>query len=319
MKSYLRLTFLLLIFFPVLIVSGHTPLDTVGVHNTPESALLIDDPTKSWTLYEEVEDVNYYLVHLHEGEELRVSLYVSIWGESHFTPNLVVMGPDVVGSDEPPFIHPEDLGRVIIEGIRDYSPQYEPFTPASYIYVASFSQVASSDADYYLAVYGENHVGKYGMALGYRETFTLVEWFKIPLDLVGIHIWEGQPLLLLFGPPGLVLIIGVYLLFINVSRGQELPLTIQKLGGLIYFSSGVMTLTQMVVYLFASGPSGSALLTFFFISAQLGMGCYLVRDTPRMTSTLLAASVGGVLFWAGWIVGPVLVMSSGVVRSRLVS
>jgi hypothetical protein len=292
-------------------VSAHTPLDTDGSYNTLESSLVIENPTKSWTIYEALDDLKYYKLPLKEGEELRVSLYVSLWGDHDFTPNLVVMGPDIEGMDEPPFTHPEDLGRKIIMGSRQDQPEYEPFTPASYYYVASYRHAASEEAEYYVAVYSTDHGGKYGMALGSRETFTLIEWLKIPFDLVRIHLLEEQPFLLLFGPPFVAFVLGGYYLFIRGRSSKGFSLVLEKLGGLLYFSSGVMTFAQMMFFLFAAGLTGSALLTLVFVCAQIGLGIFLMRNTEKTWATLIGVGVGGLMFWAGWVIGPILIFSAG--------
>lgn len=301
-----RLILVIILVSSASLVSAHTPLDTGDGNNSPETALIIDDPTKSWTLYEELDEVDYYKVHLHEGEELRVSLYVSIWGEEHFTPSLVIMGPDIMGTYEPPFEHPEDLGRMWIPGNKPMHPEYEPFTPASYYYIASYRHEASMDGDYYIAVYGAEHGGRYGMALGYRETFTLVEWLKIPIDLVRIHLWEEQPLILLFLPPTLAAVIGLYMVFIRERHRENVAFVLGKLAGVLYLASGVMTLTQMVVYLVAAGISGSALLTIVFVGAQLGLGYLMLRARDMRWVAWIGYGVGGFVFWAGWIIGPIL-------------
>ena len=311
MKRFLHLNLFLFLLLSTAIVSAHTPLDTGDGNNTPETALNIDDPTKSWTLYEELDEVDYYKIHLHMGEELRVSLYVSIWGDEHFTPSVVVMGADIVGDYEPTFAHPEELGRVNVQGERPDHSEYEPFTPASYYYVASYSHIASEDGDYYIAVYSDEHGGNYGMALGYRETFTLVEWLKIPIDLVGIHLWEDQPLLLLFGPPVTAMVLCLYFVIIK-NPVQGISMILGRLSGGLHISSGVMTLTQMIVYLVAAGFSGSALLTLFFAAVQLGLGLAGIRDSEKSWVTWIGLSIGGFLSWAGWIIGPVLALGAGI-------
>jgi len=42
--------------------------------------------------------------------------------------------------------------------------------------------------------------GKYGIAIGYKEEFTLSEWLLIPIDVINIHQWEGQSLILILMP-----------------------------------------------------------------------------------------------------------------------
>jgi hypothetical protein len=312
--KFFRVLFLVIFCLSAASVSAHTPLDTDGNYNTPESSLVIENPTKSWTIYEDLDDVNYYKLHLHNGEELRVSLYLSTWGETHFIPNLVIMGPDINGDDEPPFTHPEDLGRLIIKGERPDHPEYEPFTPTSYYYVVSYSHIALEEGDYYLAVFSENHGGRYGMALGYRETFTLYEWLKIPLDLIGIHIWEQQSVILLFGPPLIAGIISLYYLFFAIELNKKKSLDLGKFASVLFIASGTMTLTQMLVSLWSAGPTASALLTLLFIVAQFGLGVLAVRNIGKNWVTWILLGIGGFVFWAGWIIGPTLAIFNGFIQ-----
>jgi hypothetical protein len=295
-------------------IFAHTPLDTGDGNNTHDTAIVIDNPTKSWTLYEELEELDYYKLHLHTGEELRVSLYVSTWGETHFIPNLVIMGPDIIGDDEPPFTHPEDLGRLIIKGERPDHPEYEPFTPASYYYVVFYSHVASKEGDYYLAVFSENHGGRYGMALGYRETFTLFEWLKIPLDLVGIHLWEEQPLILLFGPPLIAGIISLYYLFFIIEVNTNKSIDLGKFVAILFIASGTMTLAQMMVSLWLAGPTTSFLLTLLFVVAQFGLGVLAIRNIGKNWFTWILLGIVGLAFWAGWVLGPIIAILKGIIQ-----
>jgi hypothetical protein len=295
-------------------IFAHTPLDTGDGNNTHDTAIVIDNPTKSWTLYEELEELDYYKLHLHTGEELRVSLYVSTWGETHFIPNLVIMGPDIIGDDDPPFTHPEDLGRLIIKGERPDHPEYEPFTPASYYYVASYSHITSKEGDYYLAVFSENHGGRYGMAVGYRETFTLFEWLKIPLDLVGIHLWEEQPLILLFGPPLITGLISLYYLFFIIEVNTNKSIDLGKLVAILFIASGTMTLAQMMVSLWLAGPTTSFLLTLLFVVAQFGLGVLAIRNIGKNWFTWILLGIVGLAFWAGWVLGPIRAILKGIIQ-----
>ena len=158
-----------------------------------------------------------------------------------------------------------------------------------------------------------SHGGKYGMALGYRETFTLVEWLNISVDLVRIHLWEEEPLLLLFGPPATSLILCLYYLFIK-NPVQDMSLIIGRLSGAIYISSGVMILSQMIVYQLAAGFSGSVLLTLFFVVAQFGLGYAGIRGFDKNWIAWIGLGIGGFLSWAGWIIGPVLALIAGIIQ-----
>ena len=63
------------IFFPAV---AHTPLNSSGDIHSIETAFEVSSPTKSWTLYRELNnegEAEYYKLNLNVGERLRVSLY----------------------------------------------------------------------------------------------------------------------------------------------------------------------------------------------------------------------------------------------------
>jgi hypothetical protein len=72
-----------------------------------------------------------------------------------------------------------------------------------------------------------------------------------------------------------------------------------------------MTFAQMMFFLFAAGLTGSALLTLVFVCAQIGLGIFLMRNTEKTWATLIGVGVGGLMFWAGWVIGPILIFSAG--------
>jgi hypothetical protein len=87
------------------------------------------------------------------------------------------------------------------------------FTPSSYYQLISVDLIVEQSGDYYLVVYG---IGKYGLAVGYKEEFSLLEWLKIPFDVTLVHLWEGQSLLLILLP--LIIIIYIGLSFCYYSK-----------------------------------------------------------------------------------------------------
>ena len=100
-----------------------------------------------------------------------------------FSPNLIIIGENLQDSDLlPVFIEiPEGFGANLIESSTPEKPEYEHFTPASYYYLIDVNETIVNDGDFYSVIYGPNLIeGKYGIAIGYKEEFTLSEWLLIP-------------------------------------------------------------------------------------------------------------------------------------------
>lgn len=304
-------------------VYAHTPLEAEG-GGSIESAQIIPTPSKSWTLYEELHEPggpHYYRVDLGEGERLVVSLFVPVGEASSFTPSLAVMGPDIFGGEVPEALEvPEGYGVEFIEGNRSRGPEYEPFTPASYIYLAEYRHEPGGPETYYFAVIEPEEGGRYGLAVGYVEEFTALEWVMVPVDVFGIKLWEGQSPFLVFGPLVAVVAVGVW--YIN---GRETikgaPMWLGLGASMLYVGTAVNMFTQMVLALAASGFSSGSLLTSIFISVQLGLGYAFLQKTLRdrrkrdTKNRLIVVGYGalGLLVWAGVLVGPALLLASAVI------
>ena len=304
-------------------VYAHTPLETEG-GGSIESAQVIPTPSKSWTLYEELHEPgepHYYRVDLGEGERLVVSLFVPVGEVPSFTPSLAVMGPDIFGGGVPEALEvPEGYGVEFVEGNRSLGPEYEPFTPASYIYVAEVRHEPGGPETYYFAVIETEEGGRYGLAVGYVEEFTALEWVMVPVDVFGIKLWEGQSPFLVFGPLVAVVAVGVW--YVN---GRETikgaPMWLGLGASMLYVGTAVNMFTQMVLALAASGFSSGSLLTSIFISVQLGLGYAFLQKTLRdrgkrdTKNRLMVVGYGalGLLVWAGVLVGPALLLASAVI------
>ncbi len=106
---------------------------------------------------------------------------------------------------------------MVIPGETPGTPSYEAFTPQPIYEVARFNVTVPQDGDYYIAVYGPEG-GKYSLAPGYIEEFTVDEWLLIPWSVVSIHLWEGQSPAYIFAPL-IVVLIGGLALFCVVPAG----------------------------------------------------------------------------------------------------
>jgi len=304
--------------------AGHTPLDAEGEHSSLETALEIRDPTKSWTLYQELHEAaepHYYRVHLEPGDRLVASLFTPLSEGPGFIPRLVVMGPDLEAAGEfPEYVEvPDGYAVTALQSIRE-TPGYEPFTPASYYFLAELRYEPVAGGDYYFAVYEPNGGGRYGLATGYREEFTLEEWVTTPLDLFSIRLWEGQSLILVFGPLAAAAAACVWL----VSR-RETVIGVHMWLGLAaasaYVASGVNTAFQMLLALAASGFSGGSLLTGVFVASQAGLGVMVLQKsmkerrgrTVAQRAVMAAYGLIGLFIWAGIMVGPALALVAAAV------
>lgn len=309
-------------------VSAHTPLKPGEENTSLERALEIPNPTKSWTLYRELHEAGeteYYKLQLDPGERLRISLYTPTTENPNFAPNLVVMGPDIASEDIlPEFVEvPDGFGFVIIETDRPEKPEYEPFTPTSYYYLVDFDMEISTGGTYYFAVYETAREGRYGVALGYKEEFTLLEWVKIPLDVISIHLWEGQHLGLILAPMLATLVIGFGLLIWKYGLDLNAFNLVGSTAGLLYLGSGFMILMQMIISLMGAKYDSLVILTIIFTLLPFLLGFALLRKVGRGRSALsirdrvifVLLGVLGLFSWAGLLLGPALAMVASILPS----
>ena len=304
---------LMLLVSPVL---AHTPLEP-GDNEELEAATVVSDPTKSWAVYAELHEegeAQYYRLDLKEGERLKVMLYIPI-AEKGFKPNLIIMGSGISSQDTvPEYVEvPDGAGVVLVEAEEDAVPGYEPFTPSSYYYLADFDLEISVPGEYFIAVYEPDRGGRYGLAIGYREEFGVDEWLLIPLDVIAIHQWEGQPLALILAPIAVTLAAGLLVIaWLKRDLFRRFGFWLAALAGLLYIGSGFMTFVQMFIALSSTTLDPSAVLTMVFavLPILLGIGILKLGATDRMTkktrSLIALFGLSGLIVWAGVLIGPVL-------------
>lgn len=321
-KCFLLVSLILIV---VPTVSAHTPLKPDEDIHSLETAFEIENPTKSWALYRELHEAaeaEYYKLQLKPGERLRNCIYVPTTEEPSFAPNLAVMGPGIESMDAlPEFVEtPDEVGRALIEASRPSKPEFEPFTPSSYYYLADFDLEVSTGGIYYFAVYEQFRGGRYGIAVGYKEEFTIYEWLKIPLDVIGIHLWEGQPLIIILAPMLGCLILGFGLLVWKSRLGRDTLGLVATIAGLLYLGGGFMSFMQMIIALNKSGYTPWALLTIIFVSLPILLGFIMLRKTTRgpgvwyLKDRAIIAALGllGLFFWAGLLLGPALALLASI-------
>ncbi|MBD3206374.1 hypothetical protein GF319_08525 [Candidatus Bathyarchaeota archaeon] len=322
-KGIILAILVFMVFVPTVI--GHTPLNPKGDNHSLETAIEIENPTKSWTLYEEIHEPRhplYYKLHLNEGELLRVSLFVPVAEDEHFLPRLIVLGPDLSGQGNiPSYI--ESTSEYASVGLPSFraEPEFEPFTPASYYYLSEYEHIAETSSDYYIVVYEPEEKGKFGLAIGNRETYTLLDWIRIPLDLIRIRNWEMQSPFIIFGPL-LLTFIAVFGFIYSREKIIGIHMWLAIAGGSLFIGSSVEKLVQVVYAQIYSGFSSTSILTLIIIVMQFALGYYVLRRTinerRRKDLIFIASLIGygiiGFFVWAGLIIGPSLIIASAVIR-----
>lgn len=309
----------------VVAVQAHAPI-SVGLNEDLASATVFLDPEKSYVLYTELHgagEAQYYRFPLRAGQRLYGSLQVP--GPDSTVPDLAIMGPGVPPSGElPPFVQvPAGAGATVVGGEPPGVPEYEPFTPQPIYEVARFNYTATRDGDHYVAVWGPAG-GKYSLAPGYVEEFTVDEWLLIPWSVVSIHLWEGQSPAYVFAPLAVVVVGGLALFLLSRRRRgvwPDLAGWLILVAGLLYLGGAAMTALQVVHAVQRTGWDSGVVLTLAFIAGPALLGAYAVllgarspAAGPSLSRGIAMVVVGalGLVLWAGLLVGPVLAIVAGV-------
>jgi len=323
------LLFFIFLSFMVTITIAHTPLNPEGEIHSLDTAFEVTNPTKSWTLYRELQhegEVEYYKLYLNSGEKLRVSLYIKERKEN-FAPHLIIMGENFqLPASLPSFIEiPDGYGARLIEPTMPEKPEFEPFTPASYYYLIDIDETILNEGDYYLATYNPDlKEGKYGIAIGYKEEFTLSEWLLIPFDVIGIHEWEGQSLIVILMPMLLSLVLGLVLLAWKLTRKLNIFNILGIVAGLFCVGSGLMLFMQMLFALYGAVFNWLVVLTMVFIALPLSIGFVLLKRSLQVEGELskkdrfffLILGFAGLFTWSGPLFGPYIAIIVGILPNR---
>ncbi len=327
-KKIIILTIFLVVLLSINAVQGHVPIITEG-NDSLEDAVHVHDPTKSWAIYSELPHgtVQYYEMDLQEGDRLKAVLYIPV--ESDFIPNLVIMGPGLGSDGELPELVevPDDYGYVTEPGVL-YEAEYEPFTPASYYYIAEYDSEVDVEGTYYIAVFDEGgEHGNYGLAVGAEERYGILEWINVPLDIVRIRMWEGQSLWEIFAPMLLTTAVGLSIFsFTKDDKWSPKKINgwILSFGGLLYVGSGTVILYQMVKASLIADPGAAVILTLIFALIPILVGGLLTFKGVKLDKVLdrkekVKLSIYGFIgffAWAGLIIGPIIVIISAILPEK---
>jgi hypothetical protein len=324
---------LILTFANVPSVSAHTPIGS-GDNESLGSATVIPYSDKSWAVYTDLHtsgEAQYYRFEATKGELVPIQLYTSpSKEEAGFTPSFALMGPGIENQAAiPGYVEkPANAGIQLVKGIAPAQATYEAFAPSVFIQVADLSFVAPATGTYFVAVFDELRGGRYGVAIGDAESFTLTQWITTPLAFSSIYAWEGQSVFLVYLPAMLILGLGIALLIGRKRRGQsglDLIGWVAAVAGLLFLGTGATTTTQMIVSLIRSTPDALVIATVFLAVLPMILGVLTLRLAMRKSGrwtlssriSLALLGVAALFVWAGFLIGPAMIIVSALIPNKI--
>lgn len=326
------LTALMVLTMPL--IAAHVPQFGQGGGGLND-AREVDDPTKSWVIYtshDGSDRVSYYKLSLKKGDRILLGLIVPApEGQRGFSPDMVLMGPGLEDNGTvPPQVQETGEGHVVITSDMPSQLVYEPFSPSVFYELARIEMDAPADGDYYVAVYNGPNGGDYGLVVGKRESFSLSEWLTIPFSLLAVYRWEGQQwwTILLPGVVAFLAALSVASMGLRSSRPRpDVRWSLLSIAGSLMIASAAVFGYQTVSKLLQVGdviPAAALSAAFTIIPLLLGIASLRMARrsaggpvTAKFRLALLVIAALGLVFWSGWIVGPVLVATAALLPSRL--
>jgi len=288
-----------------------------------DTALEIEDPLKSWVMYHELHEAgeaHYYTFDMSAGDRLRLILNLPAELEaSAFRPILILIGPGIANTTPAPdyLEMPQGDGYVIYNDFS-FHQEYEGFTPSAFFEVLDIDTSVPETGTYYLAIYDEAEHERYALAIGFQEEFTFDEWLLVAVNVITIHLWEGQNILAILSPWLITLILGI---IIYLRRGKEIGIENDALtwagviSGLLFIGSGLALLYQMVWALLQVTANAQVVVTLLFALFPILIGIATLRSLKtgwknEKSSILKLALFSGlaVFTWSGLLIGPTLLL-----------
>ncbi len=273
--------------------SAHVP-SFAEAGASPETAFHVDDPTKSWVFYGELDDAQHWFVfEMEQGEDLSASLHLP--PKEPGRPTLWIVGP---GFDGPaPEGAPEGMGS--LQATLKDEVSIEPFSPLAMRQTAQWREPAPATGTFYLLVEG---TATYSLGLGARESFTPAEWATIPVERIAIQDWGGVPWPL--AVVGEVLGLGAAAVYVR-RAGLGPARSFGVLAAGLVAGTSVTWVVLGTAAAVQAGPSLALLVPTVFGLLALGAGYGAFRSVlgKRWLASALWA-LGSVVVWAGLLVGP---------------
>lgn len=178
---------ILIVFFILAIIStgtayGHKLISHDDTHTSFDSALQIPDHKISWAIYENLgtNEAKFYSFDAKQGDSFYASIVVpKINGLEEYSPSLVLMNSGTFENKSDSF---EKLNteKFLYEGEFPGNEFYEPFGQITYWERQEVRTQIPADSEYFIVVMDEkNQKGKYSLAVGTIEDFTVEDFFTI--------------------------------------------------------------------------------------------------------------------------------------------
>lgn len=188
---------------------------TVGAHKpiwASGTEIRIPDLRTSFAAYRTLADssqIDTFVFDGRAGQSLRGKVSIPrLAGLDTFTVRAALFGPGLPAAahDLLPAEHPEGLGAVVFPS-EFSSDFFEPFTQTSYWGRQAFVLSLPEDGTYYLLVWQPaGETGKYVLATGSEERFSLTDLVRFPLWWVRVHIFFGHTPYLVAGGAAIVML-----------------------------------------------------------------------------------------------------------------
>ncbi len=312
------------------IIRAHSPINEDNTQS--DNIVEINDPTKSWAIYSELEgknDVKYYSFEIEKGQNIYLSLHVPSHVDKNFSPKLLLLGPGLPKSTKIPSLInlPGDVGSLELNYYNPPQKFFEPFTPSILIVLGELDISAPESGKYYIAIYSDNVGGSFGFALGRRESFTIAEIFFLPVQIIRIYQWEGQPLFLIFLPSIIVLITGFgFILWYRKTHGKPDTLinTILVIAGIVLLGT-TANLSYQVIQKVILFFSIEVFFSLFFILVPLYIGLRAFKTGLQSIGEYslmkrlkhLFFGIVLIIMWSGLYIAPFLLIATSLIPKNL--
>lgn len=247
-----------------------------------EEQRVISDTERSYAFFDALPPggAHTWSFELEEGDLLVASVSVPVG--SGWTPDVRLVGPDG-----------EELALEARDGVM-----LEVFTPYAGRQVAGLDAQAPATGRYELTVTGEG--GAYALGFGRAERFTPLEWALVPYESARIFLWEGRSAAWLVAP----YVIGVA---VAAGIGGRLVRSWAGIGAAGLFLGSALERLMRLALAAAARPDASGAEWAFALTLVLpsvALFAAALRARSRLAHAALAAL--GVVFWAGFFLGPLL-------------
>lgn len=313
-------------------VAAHSPLFVDG-NDTPDTAMRIDDPARSWAIYSHLRrgEVLYFTFDAEEGDRLLLGLIIPVKdGDAGFLPRMVLMAPGI--SEEgalPSRVEvPSGYGYKVLGSSLPEEATYEGFSPSSFYDLGGIDSPAPVGGRYYVAVYATGaQEGNFALVVGYAEMFTAQELVLIPFRLYSIYLWEGQRPYEILAPMTVTILAGLLVIFHlrrRMPEGADLQSSTLLLSGLLVMGTAASTMVQTIISVRGShlGPGLIVSVSLFTIAGVLGI--LLLRRgwkggarTPGERAGTAVIGLVAIFVWAGYLLGPALAILAAALPERV--